>query len=164
LFSGSALGEANRQITEAKRQQSLMSAISGEAQDRFNIASSMSAINANRRAMMLNGGYNQSSIRAAKAGMKLKSIMDKYHQKLKGGGIITPEPIIESSIVKELEPPTLIKELELPSFVKELELPTFVKELDVFKEGGKVEEPEESSINADKIIKFVNKHKKVNFV
>jgi hypothetical protein len=128
LFSGSALGEANRQITEAKRQQSLMSAISDEAKDRRDIASYMSDINSRKYLNVGAGGYNQSSVRAAKEGATLEMFSD----------II---PICDTEI-------NLIS-----------------SDIELFKEGGQIEENKEYvPEDPDKIIKFVNKHKKVNFV
>lgn len=71
LFSGGARKEANAQIAEAKRQQSVMEGIADTTIDRFNIRNSMAAINGNRKAFNLQGGYDQSSIRVGKKGLKL---------------------------------------------------------------------------------------------
>lgn len=84
-FSVGARHEANRQIAEAKRQQNVMSDIASTATDRFAIRDSMSAINGNSYGLALQGGYNQSAVRAGKYGTKLeraRHIVDSYR---KGG-------------------------------------------------------------------------------
>lgn len=58
LFSSGSREKANREIEEAKRQQAVMTDIADEATDRFNIRNSMAAINGNRRAFAMQGGYN----------------------------------------------------------------------------------------------------------
>ena len=72
LFSSGAKSKADAEISEAKRQQSLIENISDIATDRANIQTSMSAINSNRRMFNLQGGYNQSAIRMGKNGMLLE--------------------------------------------------------------------------------------------
>ena len=68
-FSGAERAEANREISKAKYQQSTLSDIMGNASDRFSIRDSMSAINGNRRAFAMQGGYNQSAIQVGREGM-----------------------------------------------------------------------------------------------
>lgn len=99
LFSSGARKEANRQIAEAKRQQSIIEDIADEATDRFAIRDSMAAINGNRRKYYLQGGYNQADVRVGKSGMSLDLIAKAkkvLHEsrKLKGGGQITPTEIL----------------------------------------------------------------------
>lgn len=99
LFSSGARKEANRQIAEAKRQQSIIEDIADEATDRFAIRDSMAAINGNRRKYYLQGGYNQANVRVGKSGMSLDLIAKAkkvLHEsrKLKGGGQITPTEIL----------------------------------------------------------------------
>lgn len=74
LFSSGARKKANEQIGEANRQQNIVSDIADEATDRFNIRNSMAAINGNRIAYYLQGGYDQSSIRVGKSGMSIDLI------------------------------------------------------------------------------------------
>lgn len=74
LFSSDARHSTNRYIKEAKRQQSIMSDIADDATDRFAIRNSMAGINGNRRALDLQGGYNQSAIRVGRHGLSLKTI------------------------------------------------------------------------------------------
>lgn len=74
LFSSGARKEANRQIAEAKRQQSIIEDIADEATDRFAIRDSMAAINGNRRKYYLQGGYNQANVRVGRSGMSLDLI------------------------------------------------------------------------------------------
>ena len=71
LLSSGARKKANREIAEAKRQQSIISNISDEAQDRANIRTSMSAINGNRLGFLMGGGYDQASIRVGRKGMSI---------------------------------------------------------------------------------------------
>ena len=74
LFSKGAMNEANQEIAEAKRQQSVMADIADTATDRRNLVYSMSAINGNRRAYQLQGGYQQGNIRVGKNGMNIDLI------------------------------------------------------------------------------------------
>lgn len=74
LFSSGARKKANEQIGEANRQQNIVSDIADEATDRFNIRNSIAAINGNRMAYYLQGGYDQSSIRVGKSGMSIDLI------------------------------------------------------------------------------------------
>lgn len=100
LLSRSDMNDANQEIYEARRQQNVISNISSDATDRFNIRNSMSAINGNRRALTMQGGYNQASIRVGKSGLKIntieraKSILSKYKEQqtnqLQQGGTIDP--------------------------------------------------------------------------
>lgn len=75
LFSSGSREKANREIEEAKRQQQVMSEIADQATDRFAIRNSMAAINGNRRAYAMRGGYDQASVRAGRHGLSLKNIM-----------------------------------------------------------------------------------------
>ena len=100
LLSRSDMNDANQDIYEARRQQNVISNISSDATDRFNIRNSMSAINGNRRALTMQGGYDQASIRIGKSGLKIntieraKSILSKYKEQqtnqLQQGGTIDP--------------------------------------------------------------------------
>ncbi len=73
-FSTGALHRANREIAEAKRQQSVMANIADMASDRFSLRNSMAAINGNRRALAMQGGYNQSAVRVGRNGLSLQNI------------------------------------------------------------------------------------------
>lgn len=75
LFSSGSREKANREIEEAKRQQQVMTEIADQATDRFAIRNSMSAINGNRRAFAMRGGYDQAAVRAGRNGLSLKTIM-----------------------------------------------------------------------------------------
>lgn len=100
LFSQGARNRANEEIEEARRQQYAISNISDEATERFAIRNSMSAINGNRRALTMQRGYDQASIRVGKSGLKIntieraKSILSKYKEQqtnqLQQGGPIDP--------------------------------------------------------------------------
>ena len=98
-FSGRARRKANRLIDEADRQQNIVDDIADEADLRFAIKDSMSAINGNRMRYNLQGGYNQAAIRVGKSGMSLdlinkaKKILGETRQ-LKNGGKVTPTEIL----------------------------------------------------------------------
>lgn len=86
LFSNKARHKANREIAEAKRQQDIIEDIANDSQNMFAIRDSMSAINNNRRRFYMQGGFDPTTIRAAKHGMsielinKAKSIILKAQQ------------------------------------------------------------------------------------
>lgn len=82
LLSSGARKRANRQIAEAKRQQAVIANISDEAQDRANIRTSMSAINGNRLGFLMEGGYDQASIRVGRRGMSIE-LLNKARSILK---------------------------------------------------------------------------------
>lgn len=88
MVSGGARTEANRLIRKAQMQQDIMANIGDKAQDTFAIQSSMSAINGNRRAFAMQGGYDQSAIRVGKQGLKLQKLeetarkVQEYRSKL----------------------------------------------------------------------------------
>lgn len=82
LLSSGARKRANRQIAEAKRQQAVIANISDQAQDRANIRTSMSAINGNRLGFLMEGGYDQASIRVGRKGMSI-SLLNRARSILK---------------------------------------------------------------------------------
>lgn len=71
LFSQNAKNKANREIADARNQQYLISNIADDATTRFGIRNSMSAINGNRRAFNMQGGYNQALVQVGKQGLKI---------------------------------------------------------------------------------------------
>ena len=75
LFSSGARNKANDEISEAKRQQAIMTDIGDAASDRFAIKNSMSAINGNRKAFAMRGGYDQSAVRVGRNGLSIPSIL-----------------------------------------------------------------------------------------
>lgn len=99
LYSRKEKREAESQIGEARRQQDIMTNIANTAADRQAITQSMSAINSNRRALAMQGGYNQADVKVGRSGMSLDLIAKAkkvLHEsrKLKGGGQITPTEIL----------------------------------------------------------------------
>lgn len=74
LFSSGEREEANEEILEARRQQSVMSDIANNASDRFSIRNSMAAINGNRRRFHMQGGYDQSAVRVGRHGMIIQDL------------------------------------------------------------------------------------------
>ena len=95
LFSSGARKDANEEILEARRQQSIMSDIANNAMDRFSIRNSMAAINGNRRRFHMQGGYDQSAVRVGRNGMTIQDLQrakrinsaTKYQ---KGGKVVDP--------------------------------------------------------------------------
>lgn len=82
LFSSGARKRANEEIAEAKRQQSIISDISQDVQDRTAIRTAMAAINGNRRGFHMQGGYDQASIRVGRKGMSIE-LLNKARSILK---------------------------------------------------------------------------------
>lgn len=197
LFSAGSREKANREIAEARRQQQLIGNIADEVTDRFAIRNSMSAINGNRRKFQLQGGYDQSAIRAGRNGLSLKTILALHKPKnliveeistveeipierFQKGGMIEESSISELSLKDvpvEFIESDFITEVTLDSILPEfkeggsLVSDNFISEVSLnilkFNEGGVT--PEEKSEeyvpeNIDELIKFVNKHKKVNFI
>lgn len=72
LLSSGARKRANEEIAEAKRQQSIISDISQDVQDRTAIRTAMAAINRNRRGFHMQGGYDQAAIRIGRQGMPIE--------------------------------------------------------------------------------------------
>lgn len=72
LLSSGARKRANEEIAEAKRQQSIISDISQDVQDRTAIRTAMAAINGNRRSFHIQGGYDQAAIRVGRQGMPIE--------------------------------------------------------------------------------------------
>lgn len=92
LLSRSAMNDANQEIYEARRQQNVISNISSNATDRFNIRNSMSAINGNRRGYLLSGGYNQLATRIGRHGMSIE-LIDKARSIIKAQKGIKLSPL-----------------------------------------------------------------------
>lgn len=91
-FSSGARHKANQLIAEAKRQQNIMTDIVDDATDRFSLRNSMAAINGNRYGFAMQGGYDQSLMRAGKHGLKVspiiaRRVVKKYQ---KGNKIVDP--------------------------------------------------------------------------
>lgn len=156
LFSSGSREKANREIAEAKRQQQVIAQIADEAIDRFAIRNSMSAINGNRRAFAMSGGYDQAAVRAGRHGLSIQSVLTakrvvsalkfraKPEEKLteesqsvdsfQQGGIL--ELTLQDIPEEYLEPMSTIEEVTLDSILPE------------FKEGGKVNVIPEGALHA----------------
>lgn len=91
VLSQGAKRKANREIAEAKRQQSIIEDISELASERFDLRNSMAAINGNRRRFQMQGGYDQSAVRVGKNGMSIKDLQRAWRivssAKYQNGGI-----------------------------------------------------------------------------
>ena len=72
LISQKARRKADEQISEAKRQQSIIQEIAEESKTKSALKASMSNINSNRRAFNMQGGYDQASVQVGKHGMSLE--------------------------------------------------------------------------------------------
>lgn len=100
LFSQKAKNKANKEIQDARRQQYTISNIADDAYERFAIRNSMAAINENRRAFNMQGGYDQQAVRIGRSGLKIdsiekaKNILNKYNKQqtnqLQQGGTLDP--------------------------------------------------------------------------
>lgn len=156
LFSSGSREKANREIEEAKRQQQVMTEIADQATDRFAIRNSMAAINGNRRAFAMRGGYDQAAVRAGRHGLSIQSVLTakrvvsalkfraKPEEKLteesqpvdsfQQGGIL--ELTLQDISEEYLEPMSTIEEVTLDSILPE------------FKEGGKVNVIPEGALHA----------------
>lgn len=73
-FSSGARKDANALIAESRRQQNMVEDISDVASTRLDLTNYMSAINSNKRALALQGGYDQSGVRIGRQGLSTKSI------------------------------------------------------------------------------------------
>ncbi len=73
-FSSGARKDANSFISEARRQNQMIGTMADTAADRFALQGSMAAINGNRRAFALQGGYDQSAIRVGRHGMIIQDL------------------------------------------------------------------------------------------
>lgn len=99
LLSGGSRALANRLIAEAKRQQNIMTDIVDDATNRFSLRNSMAAINGNRYGFAMQGGYDQSLMRAGKHGLKIspiiaRRVIKKYQ---KGNKVRTIDQLIEEA-------------------------------------------------------------------
>ncbi len=142
-FSSGARKDANALIAESRRQQNMVEDISSEATTRRDLLAGMSSIASNRRALAMQGGYNQSAIHVGRHGMVIaKRVTNRYRmqekrkqiEEFKEGGSFNilstiteididslPEEFKEGGILGS----TIIKEVEIEEMIEE------------FKEGGK---------------------------
>ena len=80
LLSSGARKKANEEILEARRQQGIITNIADQATDRFAIRNSMAAINGNRKALAMQGGYNQAAIQFGRKGMVIAKRVASQHK------------------------------------------------------------------------------------
>lgn len=165
LFSSSALADANREIWEGRRQQSLISNIADEASDRFSIRESMAAINGNRRRLQMQGGYNQSAVRLGRHGLVIQYLQEakrinssaKYQkdtsspQSFKEGGSLT-----KSDWLVEVDINDLPNEF-IEAIIEEVDIDSLPQS---FKEGGTLKA---KSRTLEELIKFA-KQKNPRFI
>lgn len=157
LFSSGSREKANREIAEAKRQQQVMTEIADQATDRFAIRNSMAAINGNRRAFAMIGGYDQSAVRAGRHGLSINTILTakrvvsalKFKAKPIQEPVEEPQPVVDSfqqGGILELTLQDIPEEyLEPMSTIEEVTLDSILPE---FKEGGKVNVIPEGALHA----------------
>ena len=82
-FSSGALSEANQAIAEANRQQTMISRINTEAQNRQALQSSMAGTNYNGYSLAMQGGYDQSGVRVGRFGMVFEKNLKRAKNILK---------------------------------------------------------------------------------
>ena len=157
LFSSKGRNQANEEIAEAARQQNIIQGISQEAMDRGTIAKSMSAINGNRRAFLMQGGYNQGAVRLGRHGMLLERA--RAIIKAQSGATLIPknnskqEALIKQESSIKLINPEEILEFKDGGSIIELSKESSIKlinpeEILEFKDGGSIEE---SKLSVDDI-------------
>lgn len=73
-FSSGARKDANALIADSRRQQNMVTDISDTSKTRFDLTSSMSAINGNARAFNMQGGYQQNAVHVGRHGLKLEKL------------------------------------------------------------------------------------------
>lgn len=156
LFSSGSREKANREIEEAKRQQQVMTEIADQATDRFAIRNSMAAINGNRRAFAMRGGYDQAAVRAGRHGLSIQSVLTakrvvsalKFRAKPEEKLTEEPQPVdsFQQGGILELTLQDIPEEyLEPMSTIEEVTLDSILPE---FKEGGKVNVIPEGALHA----------------
>ena len=101
LFSGRARNKANEQIHNAQMQQTKMGNIADEAQMAF-LASNNPLLGLGTQ-LQLNGGYQQSAVRAGKSGLKMDREFAKRVVKLSKGQKEKRKKIQEEVRMEELE-------------------------------------------------------------
>ena len=82
LFSKKAFHKANELIDKARLQQDTITSIADQSRLQQQLQASMSAINSNRYAMKMQGGFDPTAIRAAKHGMTIQ-LLQKAHDIIK---------------------------------------------------------------------------------
>lgn len=92
LFSQNAKNKANEEIANAKNQQFIISNIADDATTRFAIRNSMSAINGNKRAFNMQGGYNQADVQVGRNGLKINPYKVREILKRQTGGQLISDP------------------------------------------------------------------------
>lgn len=156
LFSSGSREKANREIEEAKRQQQVMTEIADQATDRFAIRNSMAAINGNRRAFAMRGGYDQAAVRAGRHGLSIQSVLTakrvvsalKFRAKPEEKLTEEPQPVdsFQQGGILELTLQDIPEEYLKPmSTIEEVTLDSILPE---FKEGGKVNVIPEGALHA----------------
>ena len=153
LFSLGQFRKAQDLIADASRQQNIMTDIASDASDRFTLRNSSYAVNENRRARQMQGGYNQSSVRVGKNGLSVKDIIDKY----KNTSFIQeldsiPEEFFEPYTVEEASIDSILPEFKEGGILTETSLDNipeeFFEPLEKFAEGGKVNVIPEGALHA----------------
>lgn len=150
LFSSGVRRKADQLIQDAKLQQNIMSDIAEESRNRFAIQNAMSNIYGNRRNFLLNGGYDQSSVRIGKSGMQLVKKIRSYNKIRNIRKSLEPN-IHQSNILEiKLSPisefkdggsltitNTTINEIILDNNISEIQL---IDSITKFQDGGLIEE------------------------
>lgn len=127
-FNNGARVKANAEITEAARQQQVMSLISDRIDDLRTASQNTSSINENRRKFNLQGGYNQDSIRVGRQGMSIE-LLNKARNIIKAqkGRKLTPIDTYKQLAPKDWEIIPLTGKPAYNEWVKDVN-PDFINE------------------------------------
>lgn len=147
LLSSGSRRKANNLITEAKRQQNIMTDIANDARDMQAMSGNdLNYINYN---FDINGGYDQRYMRAAKSGMKIQDRINFVKQKRVVNNIINLdtkeiewEPVIDN-IVEEFKEGGIIEKISdwepiIDDIIDYWE--PVIDDIEVYKEGGSIKE------------------------
>lgn len=141
LFSSGSRKKANRQMTDARGKQNIMTGIADEASNQRAMISDLNYTNYN---FNLSGGYDQRYMRAAKSGMKLQDKIDFVKQRRFNTRInldtkeIEWEPIIID--IEEFKEGGNLPELWEPIIEEDTWEPIITDYIEEYKEGGNIKE------------------------
>lgn len=141
LFSSGSRKKANRQMTDARGKQNIMTGIADEASNQRAMISDLNYTNYN---FNLSGGYDQRYMRAAKSGMKLQDKIDFVKQRRFNTRInldtkeIEWEPIITD--IEEFKEGGNLPELWEPIIEEDTWEPIITDYIEEYKEGGNIKE------------------------
>lgn len=147
-FNDRARKKADRFIDRVQDMRDIMWGIQDEANTSFALRNSMSAINQNRKAFELQGGYQQGTVHAAKHGGVLRAKRIISASRFKEGGSFTNSISNTISLISPVD----IEGISIINSVDSEQLPEF-------KEGGTIEKQESKQsiiqpIEIEEIVEF----------